>query len=55
MVSKINTCIDEHCTHFYTALVNDKLVEMVEINADNLYSYFEMDNERKLPRLDKLG
>ena len=30
-------------------------VEMVEMNVDDLYSYFSMDGQRNLPTLDPFG
>ena len=53
-LQEINEYIEQQFTHFYTVIVDDKLVEIVEINAYYIYSYCKIDDKRKLPKLDVL-
>ena len=55
LVSKINAYIADKFTHFYNANVDGKVVAMVEMHVDMLYSYCADDETRKLIVLGPYG
>ena len=55
LVSKINAYIADRFTHFYNVNVDGKVVVMVEMHVDTLYSYCANDARRKLIALGPYG